>query len=66
MTPLSVQDLASQLRALGVEPGGVIVVHAAFSRIRPVEGGPAGLIEALRAALGPTGTLVMPSMSDDD
>jgi aminoglycoside 3-N-acetyltransferase len=41
-------------------------VHTAFSRVGPVEGGPRGLIGALRAALGPNGTLVMPSMTDDD
>lgn len=31
-----------------------------------MEDGPAGLIAALREALGPDGTLVMPSMSSDD
>jgi aminoglycoside 3-N-acetyltransferase len=59
-------ELVKQLQALGVEPGGVLVVHTAFSTVAPVEGGPRGLIEALRAALGPSGTLVMPSMADDD
>lgn len=59
-------QVTEQLLALGVEPGGVLVVHTAFSKVGPVEGGPRGLIEALRAALGPAGTLVMPSMSDDD
>ena len=58
--------LVAQLRALGVRPGGVLIVHTAFSRVGPVEGGPAGLIEALREVLGPDGTLVMPSMCDDD
>lgn len=58
--------VVEQLRILGVRAGGVLVVHAAFSKIAPVEGGPAGFIEALREALGPGGTLVMPSMSDDD
>ena len=58
--------IATQLRALGVEPGGVLVVHCAFSRVAPVDGGPLGLIAALRAVLGPGGTLVMPSMTDDD
>jgi aminoglycoside 3-N-acetyltransferase len=62
----AVDELKRQLAALGVARGGVLVVHAAFSRIRPVEGGPDGLIEALLGALGPAGTLVMPSMSDDD
>lgn len=60
------RELTEQLLALGVEPGGVLLVHTAFSRVAPVEGGPQGLIDALQAALGPGGTLVMPSMSDDD
>ena len=55
-----------QLHDLGVLPGSVLVVHTAFSKIRPVAGGPQALIAALRDALGPEGTLVMPSMSDDD
>lgn len=59
-------ELTRQLLALGVQPGGVLLVHTAFSKVRPVEGGPRGLIEALLATLGPAGTLVMPSMADDD
>lgn len=58
--------LTDQLRNLGVTPGGILLVHAAFSKLRPIEGGPLGLIAALQAAIGPAGTLVMPSMSDDD
>lgn len=58
--------LIRQLLDLGVQPGGVLLVHAAFSKVRPVEGGPIGLISALHSALGPAGTLVMPSMSYDD
>lgn len=64
--PLTIARLVAQLHALGVPPGGVLLVHTAYTRVRPVEGGPAGLIAALRAALGPAGTLVMPSMTDDD
>ena len=59
-------DLVEQLRALGVAPGGVLLVHASFRAVRPVAGGPEGLIRALRDALGPDGTLVLPSMADDD
>lgn len=58
--------LAAQLRALGVASGGVLLVHCAFSRVAPVQGGPVTLVDALRDALGPDGTLAMPSMSDDD
>ncbi len=58
--------LVSQLRALGVAPGGVLLVHCSFRAVRPVEDGPRGLIEALREALGPAGTLVMPSWTGDE
>ena len=64
--PTPVPELVEQLIALGVAPGRVLLAHSAFSKIQPVDGGPLGLIEALRVALGPDGTLVMPSMSDDD
>jgi aminoglycoside N3'-acetyltransferase len=63
---LSRADLAQQLRALGVEEGGVLLVHTSFRAVRPIEGGPVGLIETLRAVLGPDGTLVMPSWTGDD
>ena len=59
-------EVARQLRALGVEAGGVLLVHTSFRATRPVEGGPLGLIEALRDALGPDATLVMPSWSGAD
>ncbi len=59
-------ELVDQLHALGVRLGAVLVAHTTFSMVAPVEGGPHGLIEALLAALGPLGTLVMPSMSDED
>jgi aminoglycoside N3'-acetyltransferase len=58
--------LTAQLRALGVRQGGVLLVHTSYRAVRPVDGGPAGLIGALRDALGPGGTLVMPTWGGDD
>ena len=55
--------LIAELRALGVRPGGVLLVHTALSK---VGSSPGEVIEALLAAVGATGTLVMPSMADDD
>jgi aminoglycoside 3-N-acetyltransferase len=55
--------LLSELRSLGVKPGAVLLVHAALSKVAR---SPAALIEALLAAVGAAGTLVMPSMADDD
>lgn len=43
----------------------MLLVHTSYRAVRPVEGGPAGLIAALRGALGPNGTLVMPSWGED-
>lgn len=63
--PVSLDTLVGQLLDLGVEPGGVLLVHTSFRAIRPVEGGPQGVVEALTRALGPDGTLVMPSWPDD-
>lgn len=57
-------EVLNQLRALGVREGGVLLVHTSFRRVRPIEGGPLGLIAVLREVLGPSGTLVMPSMTD--
>jgi aminoglycoside 3-N-acetyltransferase len=60
---ISVAQLSQQLHELGVNAGGVLLVHCAFSQVRPVEQGPIGLIAALQTILGPAGTLVMPSMT---
>ncbi len=63
---LSTAEITAQLRALGVAEGDVLLVHTSFRAIRPIEGGPKGLIAALRDALGPKGTLVMPSWTGSD
>ena len=63
---VSINEVAAQLQALGVRRGGVLLVHTSFRAVRPIERGPLGLIEALRAALGPEGTLAMPSWTGDD
>ena len=44
----------------------MLLVHTSFRSVRPIEGGPAGLIAALRQAIGSSGTLVMPSWTGDD
>ncbi|HEY3062334.1 MAG TPA: AAC(3)-IV family aminoglycoside N-acetyltransferase [Chloroflexota bacterium] len=63
---LSTATVVRQLEGLGVERGGVLLVHTSFRAVRPIEGGPLGLIDALRAALGSTGTLVMGSYTGSD
>lgn len=62
---MTIAEITGQLRRLGVAEGGVLLVHTSFRATRPVEQGPAGLIHALCDALGPAGTLVMPSWTGD-
>ena len=54
-----VLELASQLRALGVPRGGVVMVHASLRALGPVTGGARAVVGALDAAVGPDGTLLM-------
>ena len=60
------EQIADDLVALGVSGDGILVVHTAFSSFGGRAGTPADLIAALRMAAGARGTVVMPSMSDDD
>lgn len=64
MPEFTVDSLRAQLEQLGVRRGGTLLVHSSFKALRPVEGGPLGVIRALRGAIGREGTLVMPTMTD--
>ena len=55
----SPQSLMDDLRAIGVDPGALLMVHASLRAIGPVQGGPAGVLQALDGAVGPDGTLLM-------
>lgn len=62
----AVDVLGSQLRALGVREGGVLMVHASMRRVGKVVGGADGLLDAMLAVLGRGGTLVMVLGADAD
>ena len=55
----SVDDITAHLVRLGVAEGDVLMVHTSLRAIGPVEGGAVGVIHALEAAVGPTGTLLV-------
>ncbi|MEE1768257.1 AAC(3) family N-acetyltransferase [Streptomyces sp. JV185] len=58
--------LAGQLSELGVEPGGVLLVHASMRAVGPVAGGVRAMAGALRDALGAEGTLVVPAFTPEN
>ena len=63
MTPYSIDTLKQNLRDLSVEAGDILFVHSSFKSLGPVEGGAESVIQALEAAIGPEGLLLMPSFN---
>ncbi|MEM8708501.1 MAG: AAC(3) family N-acetyltransferase [Actinomycetota bacterium] len=61
--PATAATLVADLRALGVEPGMTLMVHSALSRLGFVAGGAHTVVLALLEAVGPIGTLMMPTHS---
>lgn len=59
--PVTQDGLADDLRRLGVRPGSVLLVHTAMSKLGWVCGGAQAVVGALLDALGPDGTLVVPT-----
>lgn len=63
--PATTASLLAELRELGVAPGDVLVVHTSLRSIGWVAGGAAAVVDALLAAVGPSGTVTMPAHSGD-
>jgi aminoglycoside N3'-acetyltransferase len=55
---LSLAQLTSQLRDLGISPGQTLMVHASLRAVGPVDGGPATVARALLDAVSPDGNLM--------
>ncbi|MGW0971957.1 aminoglycoside N(3)-acetyltransferase [Streptomyces sp. NPDC002516] len=64
--PLVTRDtLAADLRALGVRAGETLLAHSSLSALGWVNGGAVTVVQGLLDALGPDGTLVVPTQSGD-
>jgi aminoglycoside 3-N-acetyltransferase len=62
-TPASREQLAADLRSLGLRRGQDILIHCSLRRIGPVKGGAATLLDALLDVTGPRTTLVVPAQT---
>jgi aminoglycoside 3-N-acetyltransferase len=59
----SIDRMARDLHALGVRPGGVLLVHSSLRSLSPLPGGAETAVQGLLVALGEDGTLLMPALS---
>ena len=55
-------DLRACLATLGVASGDIVLVHSSFDAFVGFKGKPSDVIAALMDAVGPTGTLLMPTL----
>ncbi len=59
--PRTRESLAGELAAFGLRRGNVLLVHSSLSALGWVCGGAVAVVQALLDALGPDGTLVVPT-----
>ncbi len=62
---VTVRDLEHALSQLGASQGDLLVVHASISSLGYVIHGVQGVYQALRAAVGPTGTIMVPTFTGE-
>lgn len=58
-------DLTRALVSLGIGTGDIVLAHCAYNQFIGFSGRPSDVLDSLRAAVGPSGTLLMPSMPFD-
>ncbi len=64
--PVTRTSLTNDLRALGIEPGAVVLVHSSLSGLGWVEGGADAVVDALLDAVGERGTILFPTLTGSE
>jgi len=64
--PRTRESIAADLVDLGVRSGSVVIVHSSVSSLGWVVGGPVAVAHALLDAVGPDGTVVVPTHTPDN
>ncbi|NLM79091.1 MAG: AAC(3) family N-acetyltransferase [Ruminococcaceae bacterium] len=59
-------DIEASLRQLGIKAGDIVLVHSSLSSLGKVEHGAQSVIAAFEAVLGQEGTLVFPTLCQND
>jgi aminoglycoside 3-N-acetyltransferase len=61
--PFTAAELLSTLRELGIRNGDMLLVHSSFAQFLGFRGTAQDVIRILKEAVGPQGTLMMPTLS---
>lgn len=59
---VTADDVAAGVRSVGVEPGDLVMFHSSLSSMGHVVGGPNTVIEGFLQAVGPEGTVAVPTL----
>lgn len=60
------QDLANDIKAIGIQAGDVVIVHSSFKSLGALENGAETIVGALLEVLGSEGTLVFPTLCQNN
>ena len=61
-TEVRCEDVTAGARAAGIVPGDVLMFHSSLSSMGHVTGGPESVIDGLLDAVGPEGTVAVPTL----
>ncbi len=64
--PLTAAAITAGLRSIGLVNGQTVLVHTSLSSMGRVEGGANTVIDALLAAVGPDGTIIVPTLTGSE
>ena len=59
-------DMQSAMERLGVKPGDSLIVHSSFKSLGALENGADTVVSGIQAALGENGTLMFPTLCQND
>ncbi len=65
-TGLTREALCRDFQKLGIRPGDILLVHSSLSSLGFVEGGADTVIDALLDAVGPQGTILVPTLTGSE
>jgi len=59
---VTADDVAAGVRAIGVQPGDIVMFHSSLKSMGHVVGGPNAVIDGFLQAVGPEGTVAVPTL----